>query len=49
MTKAEKDKYWLDCIQQCRVSGMSDYTWCNQNGSKRQITRLVFSGSLWQN
>ncbi|WP_394920289.1 IS66 family insertion sequence element accessory protein TnpA [uncultured Robinsoniella sp.] len=32
MTKAEKDKYWMDCIQQCRVSGMSDYTWCNQNG-----------------
>lgn len=32
MTKAEKDKYWMDCIQQCRVSGMSDYAWCNQNG-----------------
>ena len=32
MTKAEKDKYWMDCIQQCRVSGLSDYAWCNQNG-----------------
>ena len=32
MTKAEKDNYWMDCIQQCRVSGMSDYAWCNQNG-----------------
>lgn len=32
MTKAEKDKYWMNCIQQCRVSGMSDYAWCNQNG-----------------
>lgn len=32
MTKAEKDKYWMDCIQQCHVSGLSDYAWCNQNG-----------------
>ena len=24
MTKAQKDKYWMDCIQQCRVSGLSD-------------------------
>lgn len=32
MTKAEKDNYWMNLIQQCRVSGMSDYAWCNQNG-----------------
>lgn len=32
MTKAEKNKYWMDCIQQCRVSGLSDYAWCHQNG-----------------
>lgn len=32
MTKAQKDEYWMDCIQQCRVSGLSDYTWCSQNG-----------------
>ncbi|GLC78496.1 IS66 family insertion sequence element accessory protein TnpA [Lacrimispora brassicae] len=32
MTKAQKDEYWMDCIQQCRVSGLSDYAWCNQNG-----------------
>ena len=32
MTKAEKDNYWMDRIQQCRISGMSDYAWCNQNG-----------------
>lgn len=32
MTKAQKDKYWLDCIHQCRVSGLSDYEWCHQNG-----------------
>ena len=32
MTKAQKDEYWLDCIQQCRVSGLSDYAWCSQNG-----------------
>lgn len=32
MTKAQKDEYWMDCIQQCRVSGLSDYAWCGQNG-----------------
>ncbi|PWJ51569.1 IS66 family insertion sequence element accessory protein TnpA [Faecalicatena contorta] len=32
MTKAQKDEYWMDCIQQCRVSGLSDYAWCHQNG-----------------
>lgn len=32
MTKAQKDQYWLDCIQKCRVSGLSDYAWCHQNG-----------------
>ena len=32
MTKAQKDKYWMDCIQQCRISGLSDHAWCHQNG-----------------
>ncbi len=32
MTKAQKDKYWMNCIQQCRVSGLSDHAWCHQNG-----------------
>ena len=32
MTKAQKDEYWMDCIQRCRVSGLSDFAWCNQNG-----------------
>lgn len=32
MTKAQKDEYWMDYIQQCRVSGLSDYAWCSQNG-----------------
>ena len=32
MTKAQKDEYWMDCIQQCRVSSLSDYAWCSQNG-----------------
>lgn len=32
MTKTQKDKYWMDCIQRCRVSGLSDYAWCHQNG-----------------
>ncbi len=32
MTKAQKDEYWMDCIQQCRISGLSDYAWCSQNG-----------------
>jgi len=32
MTKAQKDEYWMSCIQQCRVSGLSDYAWCNKNG-----------------
>ena len=32
MTKAQKDEYWMDCIQKCRVSGLSDYAWCSQNG-----------------
>ena len=31
MTKAQKDQYWLDCIQKCRVSGLSDYAWCHQH------------------
>ncbi|WP_024345824.1 IS66 family insertion sequence element accessory protein TnpA [Lacrimispora indolis] len=32
MTKAQKDEYWMDRIQKCRVSGLSDYAWCHQNG-----------------
>lgn len=32
MTKDQKDEYWMNCIQQCRVSGLSDYAWCNKNG-----------------
>lgn len=32
MTKTEKDNYWMDCIQKCRTSGLSDYEWCRQNG-----------------
>ena len=32
MTKAQKDKYWMDCIQKCRVSGLSDHAWRHQNG-----------------
>lgn len=32
MNKVEKDKYWMDCIQSCRISGLSDYAWCRQNG-----------------
>lgn len=32
MSKAQKDKYWPDCIQQCRVSGLSHYAWCSKNG-----------------
>lgn len=31
MTKAQKDEYWMNCIQQCRVSGLSDYAWCKEN------------------
>lgn len=32
MTKKEKDQYWLELIQQCRVSGLSDKRWCDENG-----------------
>lgn len=32
MTKIQKETYWMDCIQQCRMSGLSDYAWCHQNG-----------------
>lgn len=32
MTKAQKDQYWLDCIKKCRVSSLSDYACCHQNG-----------------
>lgn len=32
MTKTQKDEYWMNCIQQCRISGLSDYAWCHQNG-----------------
>lgn len=31
MNRIEKDAFWMQCIQQCRVSGLSDYAWCNQN------------------
>lgn len=32
MTKAQKDEYWMNCIQQCRVSGLS-----NMLGAKKMI------------
>lgn len=32
MNKVEKDAYWMELIQQCRISGLSDYMWCKQNG-----------------
>lgn len=32
MTKTQKEEYWMNCIQQCRVSGLSDYAWCKENG-----------------
>lgn len=28
MNKSERDKYWTELIQTCRVSGLSDYEWC---------------------
>ena len=28
MNKSERDKYWSELIQTCRVSGLSDYEWC---------------------
>ena len=31
MKKSERDKYWTELIQTCRVSGMSDYEWCRVN------------------
>ncbi|MDW2799669.1 hypothetical protein RZO55_19010 [Clostridium boliviensis] len=40
LTKAQKDEYWMDCIQQCRVSGLSDYAWCSQNGIPTKLFLL---------
>lgn len=31
MKKSERDKYWTNLIQNCRVSGLSDYEWCRIN------------------
>ena len=31
MKKSERDKYWTELIQKCRVSGLSDYEWCQRN------------------
>lgn len=31
MNKSERDKYWTELIQTCRVSGLSDYEWCRMN------------------
>ena len=31
MNKSERDKYWTELIQTCRVSGLSDYEWCRIN------------------
>ena len=28
MKRSERDKYWMELIQTCRVSGLSDYEWC---------------------
>ena len=31
MKKSERDRYWTELIQACRVSGLSDYEWCRWN------------------
>lgn len=31
MNKSERDKYWTEIIQTCRVSDLSDYEWCKIN------------------
>lgn len=31
MKKSERDRYWTELIQTCRVSGLSDYEWCRIN------------------
>lgn len=31
MKKSERDKYWTEFIQACRVSDLSDYEWCRIN------------------
>ena len=31
MKRSERDKYWMELIQTCRVSGLSDYEWCRIN------------------
>ena len=28
---SEKDRYWLNIIQECRASGKSDYQWLQEN------------------
>ena len=34
MNKSERDKYWTELIQTCRVSGLSDYEWCRMRMDK---------------
>ncbi len=29
--RSERDKYWTEFIQKCRISGLSDYEWCQRN------------------
>lgn len=31
MKRSERDKYWMELIQTCRVGGLSDYEWCRIN------------------
>ena len=31
MKKSERDRYWTELIQTCRLSGLSDYEWCRIN------------------
>lgn len=31
MQKNNKDQYWLDLINQCRTSGLTDRLWCLEN------------------
>lgn len=31
MAKQHDDQYWMDLINRCRTSGLTDYEWCCQN------------------
>ena len=42
MNKSERDKYWTELIQTCRVSGLSDYIWLYTSGAFEKHRIVIY-------